>query len=94
MLNGCMTQCGRLSYDDNFRLLADKGGHRAWGRVVGEVTLAGQPAVHIVNVAYPVSESYRTFWENDEIIIESASLNSASNAIFRQILNSIQWDVN
>ena len=67
---------------------------QSWGRVVEEVTLAGQPAVLVIDAAYLLSESYRTFHGNYEIIIERAPLNSAYDAIFRQILNSIQWDVN
>lgn len=63
----------------------------AFGHDVEKTTLAGRPALHVMASLEPLRESWRTVQNNYEIIIERAPLNPAFDAVFHQILDSIQW---
>ena len=64
------------------------------GETLEELTLAGHPAVRIIDKTRPFSEVIGTFNENYTVTITRSSLNPTYDAIFQQILNSIRWDVN
>jgi len=64
----------------------------AFGHKVERTTLAGRPALHVIDKVEPLWESWHTVKDNYEIIIERAPLNSDLDAIFQQMLASIQFE--
>ncbi len=61
------------------------------GREQQVITLAGRPATHSIDKAFPLSETFSTFYENFTVTITRSSLNPDYDTIFQQILNTIQF---
>ena len=57
-----------------------------------EMRLAGRPAVRILDIRNPLSESIKTFNENYTVTITRTPLNPEQDKIFQQILASIRWE--